>query len=540
MYKMKLTKGINTVWLTLAVALFFILFLNMSLLRELVHIFSAFEELDYVFITTIFFFFLAVFNIVFTLLAIPRLEKPIFILLIIMSSIVNFAMYHYKIIFDPDMITNIVETDIAESSSYLNMSLIWWFILTAIFPSTAIAFITIKRTPILLDIGYKALSILASLLVIGVIALFFYKDYVYVARNNSHLRKQINPSYYLTSSFKYIKHTYFDEGLPYKQIGLDAHQLDNKNGLKNLSIFIVGETARAQDYELNGYDRPTNSYTRNIKNLISFKNVRSCGTATAVSVPCMFSFQNKNNYSKKETEAQDNVIDVIARSNYDVLWEENNSGCKGVCNHVETIKLEYDDRFCANLTCTDDIFLKDLEGRIEKMSDNGGIIFLHIMGSHGPTYNERVPDSYKKFFPECDRSDLQNCSDVEIKNSYDNTILFTDYIVNRTIETLKNYEDQLNASLIYVSDHGESLGENGLYLHGLPYSVAPETQTTVPFFLWLSDNKIKADNIDMTCLKEKAATNAISHDYISHSLLSLMNIKTKIYKEDLDIFKGCK
>ena len=207
---------------------------------------------------------------------------------------------------------------------------------------------------------------------------------------------------------------------------------------------------------------------------------------------------------------------------------------------METIKLEYDDRFCANLTCTDDIFLKDLEGRIEKMSDNGGIIFLHIMGSHGPTYNERVPDSYKKFFPECDRSDLQNCSDVEIKNSYDNTILFTDYIVSRTIETLKNYEDQLNASLIYVSDHGESLGENGLYLHGLPYSVAPETQTTVPFFLWLSDNKIKADNIDMTCLKEKAATNAISHDYISHSLLSLMNIKTKIYKEDLDIFKGCK
>ena len=529
----------HSVKFTLSIAVFYIFFLNMAMVRELYFIFLNLEKVNTFFILSVFFFFITVFNIVFTCFSIKYIEKPFFILLVLTSSLVNFAMFQYKTIFDIDMMANIFETNSAEAGAYLNWEFIIWFSVTGILPAIIILKCRIKHSPLLKEIALKILSVVISLAVIAFIAMFFYKDYASVIRNNSSLRKQIVPSYYVTSATKYFYQKYFYEPLPYKEIGLDAkHVSTDKN---NLLVFIVGETARAQNYQLNGYSRATNKYSKDIDNLIAFQNVTSCGTATAVSLPCMFSMMDRKNYSLREFDSQDNVVDIMNRAGIPMIWKENNTGCKGVCRNIKEITIPNDNsRYCDGSVCTDDVFLEDLEHDIISMKETGGIIFLHIMGSHGPTYFKRVPDRYKHFKPECDRSDIQNCTDEEIVNSYDDTILFTDYMMAQTINILKQHSDVLNTSMLYVSDHGESLGENGLYLHGMPYSVAPETQNHVPLILWMDNGTLQSENIDMKCLKEKAKKGDFSHDNLSHTLLGLMNVSTKVHDPNLDILEGCR
>ncbi|OPZ76733.1 MAG: Phosphoethanolamine transferase EptA [Alphaproteobacteria bacterium ADurb.Bin438] len=194
-------------------------------------------------------------------------------------------------------------------------------------------------------------------------------------------------------------------------------------------------------------------------------------------------------------------------------------------------------KYCTSSYCKDEVLLDGLEDVIKNIK-NDTVIVLHTMGSHGPSYHNRYPDEFKKFVPSCDTSDIQNCSKEEIVNTYDNTILYTDFIVSSAIDILKKFNN-LEIGLIYVSDHGESLGENGIYLHGMPYSIAPKSQTSVPMMIWMSDNMKKYDFINYECLKDKASKGQFSHDNLFHSLLWLMEIDTKIYNEDFNMFKGC-
>ena len=182
--------------------------------------------------------------------------------------------------------------------------------------------------------------------------------------------------------------------------------------------------------------------------------------------------------------------------------------------------------------------LEGLEEKIAKLQRNS-IIILHTMGSHGPTYYKRYPDSFKKFTPVCETADIQDCTQEQIINTYDNTIVYTDHIISSVINILKRHPE-FQSSLIYVSDHGESLGENGIYLHGLPYSIAPDEQTKIPFLLWLSDTKKRFGNIDESCIKIAAAKNKFSHDNLFHSVLGLTNTQTTVYKPELDIFAACR
>lgn len=164
---------------------------------------------------------------------------------------------------------------------------------------------------------------------------------------------------------------------------------------------------------------------------------------------------------------------------------------------------------------------------------------LHTMGSRGPTYYNRYPDEFKKFTPTCDTADIQNCSQESIVNTYNNTILYTDYIVSLAIDILKKFT-QYESALIYVSDHGESLGENNIYLHGLPYNIAPVKQTQVPMLVWMSKTMQKLDFINYDCLKKKAKNGTFSHDNLFSSILGLLEVDSKIYRSEMDIFKECR
>lgn len=537
---MKLPKfQINSTLLAFLLAVHFTFFLNLALFKDVREVFTHLPDYNILFALSIPITFIAAFNIFFLPFTVKYVEKSFFIILLISAAMVDFAMFNYGIIFDQNMIENFAQTNFAETQSYTNSVVFSWVGLTGVLPALLLLFTKVKHSGVLKDVVYKGASLLGSIAVILFLAMFFYKDYASVIRNNSNLRKEVVPYYYINSTIKYVNNTYFYEPIEFTHIGMDAKKLPKEK--PDLLVVIVGETARAMNYGLNGYGRDTNKYSKNIENITSFQNVSSCGTATAVSLPCMFSMLDKKDYSSRKFKNQDNVVDILRRADVSTHWIDNNTGSKGVAARTKYTSIDKrKSEFCDGLVCTDDYFIKNLQDKISRAKWDDNVIFLHVMGSHGPTYYKRYPKEYKEFKPECARSDIQNCGDQEIVNTYDNTILFTDYVMANVIKILEKNSNQYNASMIYISDHGESLGENGLYLHGMPYAVAPDEQTHVPMITWFSDETIKAKKINQTCLNKLAKNEKYSHDNLSHTILGLMGVQTSVYKPYMDVLHTCR
>ncbi|MBL4913324.1 phosphoethanolamine--lipid A transferase [Shewanella schlegeliana] len=545
MMKRPFKSGVSYVLFTLILAIYFSLVVNIPIYADLYAIFNNIDAVKIGFVLSIPIFFGATLNFLFNLFSWPVIAKPFFIILLILSSIVSYAGYNYGTLFDYNMITNIVETDSGEAGSYLSSYSVLWVVLMGIIPALIVFMIPIgiKQSPAKM-LSMKLVSMALSLVVIAVIAALYYQDYSSVGRNNRYLKKAIIPTQFVYSTTDYIWKTFLSVPLEYRQIGLDAKQTDSTLAASKkkptLMVLVVGETARSQNYELNGYPRDTNEYTRDL-GIISFKNVSSCGTATAVSVPCMFSSMTKNEFNRDVADNQDNLLDILKRANIALLWKENDGGDKNVAARIDKVTIERSNKneFCDGTTCYDMALLDNLEQDIDSLEGNRMII-LHIMGSHGPTYYKRYPAEMTKFKPDCPRSDIENCSIEEIVNTYDNTILYTDYVVSNVISKLEKLEDKYNTSLIYISDHGESLGENGMFLHGMPYSFAPDYQTKVPLMVWMSEGFKETRNINRECIKKEADNNQYSHDNIFHSILGVMEVETSDYKNSLDIFSSCK
>lgn len=302
---------------------------------------------------------------------------------------------------------------------------------------------------------------------------------------------------------------------------------------------MVGEAARADHFGINGYERDTTPLIAQ-QDIINFSNVTSCGTETTVSVPCMFSGLGRSHYSDSKAKSQEGLLDVINHAGISVLWRDNNSSCKGTCNRVAYEEMQHLQvpELCNGSECFDEILLHQLNEKVA-LTAGSKVIVLHQKGSHGPDYFERYPHDKEFFSPVCKTNQLQHCTKPEVVNAFDNAIRYTDYFLNKTIEWLKTKNDQYNTSLIYLSDHGESLGENSLYLHGMPFSIAPKEQKHVPFFMWLSANYVVANDIDNSCLRGMSA-NSYSHDNLFHTALGMLNLQTGVYKAELDMVEPCR
>lgn len=544
--KFSLSWNIGVFRLTLLLSLYYAVFLNYPIYVKFKAIFQALPVVNTFFIFSIPLVLAFAINFLFNLFNWKLIFKPFFIVLTLVSSIVSYATTKYGVMFTPDMIQNIVETDVSEASSYLNLSFFVWLVLFGILPSIIIAKTTIKYPAHwLISLLLRFTSMLISIIALLIIGFFFYKDYASVGRNNAELKKYIIPSYYIDSSYKYIKARYFTTNEPYKLLGTDAVNTAKAYEDKpTLLVLIVGETARSQNYQLNGYSQPTNQYTQDL-GVISFQHVRSCGTATAVSVPCMFSTMGREDYSEQQARNQDGLLDILQHAGISLLWKDNDGGCKGVCDKIphEMIRPIVSDPQCNGSTCYDGVFLEAFDQDIIQLEREGktdSVLTFHLIGSHGPTYYLRYPPSHRYFTPDCPRSDIENCSNAALMNTYNNTILYTDYVLSEIIKKLTLLSSQYNTALIYLSDHGESLGENELYLHGTPYELAPSVQTTVPLITWFSDGFRKEKQLNIDCLKKEATANGISQDNLIHSILGIMDIKTKEYKPTLDIFHTCR
>lgn len=484
----------------------------------------------------------AVMAICLAIASVIRLEKLLVTLFILLSASAQYFMKNYGVIIDRSMITNIIDTTPAESYALLSGQMIVVLSVTALLFIALAWWIKIKPAAnlwrgALMRVG----TVLVSALLIVLVAGLFYKDYASLFRNNKELVKSLNPSNSIVALNSWYFHHKMDN-LPLVKIGEDAQQKAvMKNGpRKNLTIIVLGETSRAANFSLGGYDRDTNPLLAK-DNVVYFPKTTSCGTATAVSVPCMFSNMPRARYDESLAHHQEGLLDIVQRAGIQVLWNDNDGGCKGACDrvpHQDMTAMKLPGQ-CIDGECYDEVLFHDLEKTIDSMQGDG-VIVLHTIGSHGPTYYNRYPPQFRRFTPTCDTSEIQSCTQEQLKNSYDNTIVYIDYIVDKAIKLLQSKQDKFTTSLVYLSDHGESLGENGVYLHGLPYSIAPETQKHVPMLLWLSDDYQKRYGVNYDCLQKQAKENDYSQDNLFSTVLGMTGVETKEYHAADDILATCK
>ncbi|WP_291946969.1 phosphoethanolamine--lipid A transferase [Campylobacter sp.] len=451
---------------------------------------------------------------IFALLFLPYLSKILMIFFTAVSSISSYFMLNYGVIIDSDMIKNAMQTDTKEVFDLLNIKMFLYIFFTFIIPTFFIIKIKIHYCNFKKHLLIKFYTILVAFIIVFGLLGIFSKNIIPFLRTYNEIRVYNTPFYQIYSSIKYIKLKLASQ----KYLQTIASDAKWEKDPKKIMILVVGETARAANYSLGGYtNNDTNFYTKNEENLIYFNQVSSCGTATAKSLPCMFSRHKKETFNDNLYE--ENILDILQKVGVQSIWLDNNSGgCKGNCNRIKNkiISENYDESLLG-------LVKKELEN-----TTSSKIIIVHLQGSHGPSYFKRYPDEFKKFTPTCDTNELQKCTQEELFNTYDNTLLYTDFIIKSLINMLKQNSTQ-ETSLLYMSDHGESLGENGIYLHGMPYFIAPKEQTHIPMIFWSNDT-----NLSKTLKAKKDYK--LSHDNLFSSLLGYFNINTSEYEKNYDLF----
>ncbi len=480
---------------------------------------------------------------IFSLLALPLLRKPLLAVLIVGCAVANYFMYSYSAVIDTNMMRNVFETDTQEAMALITPQLILWLGLVGLLPAALICALRIRRaTNWWYPLCTRLLTLLLSLLVILLVAALFYKDYASLFRNTKGIAKLVTPPNYISGLINYSKERWFAGDQNLIHIGEDAGRGGTlaKASKKTVLIVLVGEASRAQNYSLGGYNRETNPELKK-QNVIWFDNATSCGTETAVSVPCMFSGMTRAGYDAGTARHREGLMDVLAHAGINVLWRDNDGGCKGACDRIPHTNMTLWNlpEWCSKGSCQDDALLYRLDNILDGVQKDTTIV-LHLMGSHGPAYYRRYPPQFRHFTPTCDSNQIQECSRQALVNTYDNTILYTDDVVSRVIDKLRNRQDRLNGALIYLSDHGESLGEEELYLHGTPRMLAPDEQIDIPFLFWLSEDYVRQTGTDSACLRQKARSTTISQDNLFDTVLGMMDVRTRIYRPGLDLLSDCR
>ncbi|SOD27360.1 lipid A ethanolaminephosphotransferase [Variovorax sp. YR752] len=484
-----------------------------------------------------------------SLTAWSRWMKPLWLAVVVLAAVVQHYMLEYRVVMDPTMIANALQTDPNEARDLLSWRMAFNVGVVVLPAAWLLWRVRVAPMGILSKLWRNMALLLLSVVVALGAAVSMNRELAPLMRNNVHLRYMMNPiaTLYSTGSLL-IKPLFKRSG---KLIPITAGTALGASYAAQtkppLFVVVVGETARADHFALNGYARDTTPELAK-RGVLSYRDVHSCGTNTLASVPCMFSPLGKQGYESRKDDYE-NLVDVLQAAGLAVFWLDNQAGCKDVCTRVpnasafDGLDAATKKALCDGDECLDDVMLKGLDERIAALPAErrakGIVLVMHQMGSHGPAYYKRSAADVKRFLPECKTNALAECGHAELMNVYDNSIVQTDRFLGQTIDWLKAQSKQYDPAMLYVSDHGESLGEYGLFLHGVPYSFAPEAQKHVPMVTWFSEGMSERRKLSRSCM-EAGLDAPLTHDNLYHTVLGVMDVTTPTYKPALDALASCR
>ena len=437
------------------------------------------------------------------------------ILLAVLSVINATAVYFiitYSVIIDATTIENVFNTRYSEASAFFSWSL-WLFLLAlGVLPALwcllqPVVFGTVKK------LGIYCASALAVVLVV---ALANISQTLWISQHDTELGGLLQPWSYLVNTCRVISSQHDEQA---EEIRLpDGQIMDNE---KAVVVLVIGESARKANFQLYGYQRDTNPLLSRQEGLRVYQ-ATSCATYTTAGAKAIL-----------EPQDSDDLYELLPnyafRTGVDVSWRTSNWGEPPI--HID----EYltDDELAAKYPAEnkvyDGILFAGLRERIESSPRNKVLIILHTSTSHGPKYADKYPEEFGVYKPVARNVEEGEKNVGMLINAYDNTIRYTDFLLDSLINTLRSMDDW-NSAMIFISDHGESLGENKIFMHGLPMKLAPKVQYEIPFLVWTSK-----DFRDYKTEDELPAV--LEQHYIFHSVLNLLSIQSPAYNRDYDIFK---
>ena len=542
---LSLRRSISATALTAGSALWCLLVLNIPFWTRVLELRPLDDARDVAFVASVAVLAGLISNLFLMPLTLIRpLAKPLLAVAMVLAALAAYFVWAYGVLVDKVMIRNVFETDALEAGELVNWRLLLFVGVLGVLPALVVLRIPLARPSWQRELLHRGVALGVTIVGIGIVAFFFYQDQASFLRNNRDLRHRLVPVNYLSGVGSYVQEI-TKRKLPYEAIGADAALGARwKTPMAErplLLVLVVGETARAANFSLGGYGRDTNPRLAEVKDLVYFTDVSSCGTSTAISVPCMFSDLGREGFSAEKARARDNLIDIVAKAGLGVDWYGNNTNCKGICRAAgekRAVRENHPDHCKADVPCTDGAIFEDFWSTLPAYSGRG-LVVLHQLGSHGPGYHLRYPEPFNRFTPVCRSTDFSKCQVSEIVNAYDNTILFTDHLLAETISRLQSMADRVDSAILYVSDHGESLGENGLFLHAVPYALAPRVQTHVPMVFWSTPGFNERMQLDRQCLFEQR-NRPLSHDNYLHTILGLLDVSTSVRKPELDFVQACR
>lgn len=468
-----------------------------------------------------------------------RLQKPMAAVLILIAAGADYYERSFGVLIDREMVRNVFATTMTESRHLITGAAMAQIAVTGMLPAALVFWPKVRRLGPWHQVWRWPLGVAVSFALMAGTLFTDYKAFSAALREHHDLLGAYQPGASLNATLRYAREQWKTADPVALPLGTDARPGPLLAAVDKpvLLVIFAGETARAQNFGLNGYARDTTPGLR-ARDVINFADTTACGTSTAVSLPCMFSRLTQADYSRTGFLSEENLLDVLTHAGVAVEWHDNNTGDQKIATRTGWARVDaaLAPEAC-KMECTDEAFLPLIEDRLATMTQNT-VLVLHMIGSHGPAYHLRYPPARAVFQPECMTSQFSACTVAQIVNTYDNTILETDFVLSRTID-LMAATDRVNAAMIYLSDHGESLGEDGLYLHAAPRFMAPQEQTKVPFVLWLGDSFQNAMALNQDCLRN-TASRPVSHDNLFHSVLGLLDIATTVRDPALDLIGPCR
>ena len=486
---------------------------------------------------------LAIQGLLLSLLAPGPLLRPMATVLLVVGAGATHFMETFGAYLDPSMLRNAMRTDVGEARELLSLGMAWRLLWQAGLPAALLWRRPVRRRPFGPALRGWLLGVAGALVLMVGAVMAVFQPMASLMRQHKEVRYLVTPANVLWSSASVLAGDLRGAARPREPIGLDAAPGPRLAARTRplVVVMVVGETVRAANWGLSGYARPTTPELARLgPAVISFPRVTSCGTNTEVSLPCMFAPVGRRDHDESRIRGSQSLLHVMRRAGVDVLWRDNQSGCKGVCEGLpaEEMAALNPPGLCADGRCLDEALLHGLDAKLDAARGTGMIV-LHMLGNHGPSYFRRYPPAFERHVPACRQDDLRQCSVAEIVNAYDNAILYTDHLLATLIGRLQARQDRTDSVLLYVSDHGESLGEANLFLHGLPWAIAPDVQKQVPMVMWFSAGAPAATGVDPDCLRRRAAQPA-EHDHLFHTLLALTDVRTALHDPAWDLTQGCR